>query len=239
MYLGDVDAKAKQQKEQLCCASCQVKKPIASFTKKERNRGAEAKCSKCSKKAQQERQKVERERAQAEREREQLDQQERSRIAALEEIAWIAANGPQIKMPTFEAPGLGTRFGEENDDYTSPEMVFHQSPTTFDSLVGSYDLIFYYTYGSADNTHANRVTKGLLAFTMDEATGKLTGSVAIDKSVKNAIWSHHYDWKITCESGASSSLLSFEVTNTDQLENFCVDEITGEVLIEGVGPKKR
>jgi hypothetical protein len=42
---------------------------------------------------------------------------------SFEEIAWIAANGPQIKMPTFEALA-GHSFWEENDDYTSPEWYF-------------------------------------------------------------------------------------------------------------------
>jgi hypothetical protein len=65
-----------------------------------------------------------------------------------------------------------------------------------------------------------------LDFTIDKDTGELTGSVAIDKSVKNAIWNHHYDSKITCESGSSD----FEVTNMDELENkSCEDEVFGTI----------
>jgi hypothetical protein len=71
------------------------------------------------------------------------------------------------------------------------------------------------------------VTKGSLEFTMDdEATGGLTGSVAIDKSVKNDIRMHYYVSKIKCESGSS---LSFQVTNMDELENICEDEVSGTI----------
>jgi hypothetical protein len=185
---GDVDPKLQGQ--MMCCASCQVNKSIATFSKKEKKRGAEARCMKCSeregKKAQQERQKAEREKREVEREKREVERRELFRIADLKEQALSATNGPQIEMPTFEVPSFGTLWGED-DDYTCPAMVFHHSPTTFESLVGSYDLIFYYTHGDGDEIRANRVTKGSLDFTMDEATRELTGSVAIDKSVKNAI----------------------------------------------------
>jgi hypothetical protein len=60
----------------------------------------------------------------------------------------------------------------------------------------------------------------------DEATGKVTGSIAVDKSVKNDIYLHLYDLKITCESGSASS---FQVTNTDVLENIRADKLSGTI----------
>jgi hypothetical protein len=185
---GDVDANAKQQQQQqqmMCCASCHANNSIASFSKKERKRGAEARCMECSNKDQQERQKAEREREAVEQEKQEAEREKQQKIADLKEQAFLASNGPQLKMPTFEVPGFGTLCAEAAD-YTCPGMAFHQSPTSLESLVGSYDLIFYYTYGGVNDNPANRVTKGSLDFTMDEATGEVTGSVAIDKSVKNA-----------------------------------------------------
>jgi hypothetical protein len=228
MDKGGVDTEQQGQQQMLCCASCQVNKSIGSFFMKERKRGAEARCNECfdreTKKAQQERQKAHRERQEALRVEREAERLERDRIAALKERALLEANGPQIEMPTFEVPGFGTLW-EDEDDYTCPAMVFNQSPATLESLVGSYDLIFYYSYGDGEEYHQNRVTKGSLDFAMDEATGALMGSVAIDKSVKNDIWSHHYDCKITCESGSSH----FQVTNMDELENICADEVSGTI----------
>jgi hypothetical protein len=70
---------------------------------------------------------------------------------SFEEIAWIAANGPQIKMPTLKL--FGHCFGRKMMIIPHLKWYFHQSPTTFDSLVGSM-ILFYHTFGSADNTHA-------------------------------------------------------------------------------------
>jgi hypothetical protein len=225
---GAVNSNQQGQQQMMCCASCKENKLSGSFYKKEQKRGAEARCNECSdredKKAQQERQKAERERQEALQKEREVERLERDRIAGLKERAFLEANGPQIKMPTFEVPGFGTLWGKD-DDYTCPGMVFHQSPPTLESLVGSYDLIFYYSYGGGEENHQNRVTKGSLDFVMDEATGELTGSVAIDKSVKNAIWSHRYDSKITCESGSSD----FQVTNMDELENLSLDEVSGTI----------
>ncbi len=67
------------------------------------------------KKAQQERQKAEREAQQAYLEKLGLDRENREKIAYLKDQAWLASNGPQLKMPTFEVPGFGTLWEEADD----------------------------------------------------------------------------------------------------------------------------
>jgi hypothetical protein len=230
-----IDAKQQQKQEEqhriLCCASCN--KSIDNISKKERKRGAEARCNECNplirakKEAQQARQKAQKEREKAERAIRDAEKRERSRIEYLAEEAMKEANGPQIEMPTFEVPGFGTLWGP-SDEYECPAMVFHQSPTNIEALVGSYDFVFYSTQGSGEEHHMNRVTKGSLDFTMDEATGKLTGSIAMDKSVKNDMFQHHCDSKIACESSSFGSL-SFQITNMAELKNIYEDEVSGTI----------
>jgi hypothetical protein len=220
----------------MCCASCN--KSNIDFSKKERKRGAEAQCNACNpliianREAQQARRKAEKERIKAEQAIRQAEEQEHYRLEYLAEKAIKVANGPQIEMPTFEVPGFGTLWGPDEDyeyaDYKCPEMAFHQSPTTLESLVGSYDLVFYNTQGGGEDHHNNRLTKGSLDFTIDEATGELTGSIAIDKSVKNDMFQHRHDSKITCQNG-ERGYLSFQVTNMDELENICEDEVSGTI----------
>jgi hypothetical protein len=141
---GVVDAKQKGQQQQidgkpkkiLCCFVCKVSKSIDSFYKKERRQGcAEPKCNECSDSAARQRQEVERERQEAERQKREAERQKREAVREEKEAKKYAerlecekANGPQIEMPTFGAPGFGP----------TPAMVFHQSPTTLESLlVGS------------------------------------------------------------------------------------------------------
>jgi hypothetical protein len=70
--------------------------------KKERNRGAEAKCSKCSKRHSKRDKGGARESTGGARER--TGGSARTvPYCSFEEIAWIAANGPQIKMPTLKS----------------------------------------------------------------------------------------------------------------------------------------
>lgn len=160
-----VDGKKREQQQQmLCCAVCKANKSIESFYKGQRKRGAEARCIECSDKESQEaarqRQEVDRERREVERKRREVEQLERnriSRIAYLKEQAMLMANGPQIKMPTFEVPSMGTLWGDRDgegyfDGYECPALVFHESTTTLPSLlVGSYDIVFYYSSGNGDN----------------------------------------------------------------------------------------
>ena len=125
-------------------------------------------------------------------------------------------------MPTFEVPGERTPWDPDKGE--APGITF-KNITTLASLVGvgSYDLIFYYNAGG--ETVENRATKGSLDFTID-ATGELHGIVAVHKSVKNAIWHHHYDAKITCkvdEEEQAKADRAFELTNIEELENLCYD----------------
>jgi hypothetical protein len=234
-----------KQKQMLCCFVCHVNKSIVSFNKKDRKQAcAEPRCSECSAKdakeldrqrreVEREKQAVEREKQAVEREKRETEQKEINRIAYLKESAMLAANGPQMKMPTFEVPGMGTLWGER-DGYECPALVFHSSTTALESLlVGSYDLVFYCTHGDDDSSVQNRVTKGTLEFTQcvqdDEATGpgKITGTIAVDKSVKNSMYMHRFDSKITCE---SSSSCSFQVSNMDELENIAFEhDVTGTI----------
>jgi len=125
-------------------------------------------------------------------------------------------------MPTFEVPGERTPWDPDKGE--APGITF-KNITTLASLVGvgSYDLIFYYNAGG--ETVENRATKGSLDFTID-ATGELHGIVTVHKSVKNAIWYHHYDAKIPSkadEEEQAKADRAFELTNIEELENLCYD----------------
>jgi hypothetical protein len=153
---------------------------------------------------------------------------QQQQMADLKEQEWLEGNGPQIQMPTFEVPGDGTSWASDEE---TPEVTFKNMPTLA-SLVGSYDLIFYYNAGDEEGIPKNRATKGSLDFTID-ATGELHGIVALHKSVKNASWDHRYDAKITCKSDEEQeqdkAVGAFEVTNIEELENLCYEDVQGTI----------
>lgn len=90
---------------------------------------------------------------------------------------------------------------------------------------------FYYNAGSDEDNDKNRATKGSLDFTMD-STGELHGIVALHKSVKSDSWDHRYDAKITCkeeDEHGKRATVDFELTNIEELEIFCYDDVQGTI----------
>ena len=100
--------------------------------------------------------------------------------------------GPQQqKMPSFEIPGERPLFwiDDQNtwDDChaATPSFQFKDDLPKLESLVGTYDLVFYYTLHDVDDGQS-RATKGSLEFTFNQ-DGTLKGLVSMDNSVKNEI----------------------------------------------------
>jgi hypothetical protein len=123
----------------------------------------------------------------------------------------LYANGPQVKMPTFQAPGCGNPF--DDSDEVSPYVKFERSCPE-ESLIGEYDLIFYYTEAFYESCWRNRATKGCLKFEMD-GDGKIHGSLSVNREMRSDMPYHMGDEvKIDAD---------FKVSNIDEI--ICVDEV--------------
>jgi hypothetical protein len=204
----------KQKAEKKCCAGCKKSKNPGCFSKAQILLGASAQCIKCVRIVEAA---VEEEARRPALELERENARKKYQMEVLKEQKWMEDNGTQIKMSTFEVPGAQTPWDPDDLLGYSPEVTYKGIPTLA-SLVGSYDLIFYYCAGGEEDE--NRATKGSLDFTID-ATGELHGIVALHNSVKNDVWHHHYDAKITCKQ--SKWISAFELTNMEELENLCYD----------------
>lgn len=172
----------------LTCASCNEEKERVLFDSQERRKEARAKCISCCEREQREMEEIMRARIQAENERRRAEYEQKERIRKQQ----IDANGPQIKMPTFQVPGCG---GGPFDDseYVCPYIEFeNSSQLPVESLIGEYDLIFYYTKEFDELCWRNRATKGCLKFEMDDQ-GKLHGSLSVNKELRSDMPYHMGD----------------------------------------------
>lgn len=141
-------------------------------------------------------------------------------LTPAEKFAEKMENCPQIIMPTYLPPGQypiweamsdeededeDEEGDEEDDDDMEPSLELEYKEgdelPSLASLVGTYDLIFYYSLHSEPDWKYNRATKGTL--TLEKHQGKdvnddplsLKGLVVVDDSVKKDLEPHYVDWE--------------------------------------------
>jgi len=161
----------------LTCVSCNRIKGKARFDPQQRKKEGQVKCASCCDKELQER--LERYRAMA-----QAEHDQKQRLCRKQ----LDANGPQIKMPTFQNPDSGSPFNNFQDE--SSHVQFESSPivSPTESLIGEYDLIFYYTKDD-ESCWLNRATMGSLRFEM-YGDGKIHGSLSVNRAVRDDMYFH-------------------------------------------------
>lgn len=195
-----------QESGTLTCESCRKVKKKLFFDGQQQQMGEKAKCRNCC-----DREFYNKERKQLEMERARIPDEYKDSPDITKRQLY--ANGPQVKMPTFQPPGSGYPLDDDSDK-VSPNVEFERSCPE-ESLIGEYDLIFYYAIGVFDPLSSkNRATKGWLKFEMD-GDGKIHGSLSVNKELRSDMPYHMGD---EVKIGPD-----FMVSNIDEI--ICVDEL--------------
>jgi hypothetical protein len=151
-------------------------------------------------------------------------EQARFRAEYERDFRWqVYLNGPQIKMPTFQVPGCKSPF---DSDKRCPSVKF-ESYCLEESLVGKYDLIFYYTQERDESSSMNRATKGFLELEVDEDYGKLYGFLSVNRAVRSEMPFH-----LSCEVRICPDPETGDPIVSNIEEIISVDKLCDEVHID-------
>ncbi|CAB9506017.1 expressed unknown protein [Seminavis robusta] len=120
----------------------------------------------------------------------------------------------QRKMPTFQYP-LETdddeiRYDSDDEEIEQPDRpsLEYELIASKETLVGTHDLIFFFTQTSLQGRDLNQAILGTVEFTKQDDS--VLGKVMIDKSIKWDLEWHWPDWELRMTGDST-----FEITNID------------------------